>query len=450
MMQWKRLVGTFRISLKSDKAWPNDKLTHKNYLLELSVAFNSDYRRVIKSDSFRRLQDKTQVFPLERNDFVRTRLTHSLEVAMHTRDLLIGVISKLNKKGIRIDELNESYRLLETAALIHDIGNPPFGHFGEEAIRIWFSKNGESLSCWSLFNEQQRQDFLKFEGNAQTIRLLTKLHNDNGSSETGMNLTASTLDSVIKYTASSDKVNKDDLLTKKVGYFYSEEKVFKNIKFVTGTMDCRHPLVFLLEAADDVAYTFSDIEDAYNYGLYSYRKLKSFIDEKTNTNKFLINKGSEAAAIQEFLRETQKKVYQSASQTFVDHYEEIMSGTFHGELINEECDEVKCFKSLKEFSYKYVFQTKTILDQEVLGFNIINRLLDEFIPVVLKHDKESMNKYEERLFNNLPRSAEDLYKRETDGCSEVDKDYYRLKMAVDFICNMTDGYAKKLHDTLFN
>lgn len=449
-MYWKRLVGTFRISLKSDKVCPNDKLAHKNYLLDLSMAFNSDYRRVIKSDSFRRLQDKTQVFPLERNDFVRTRLTHSLEVAMHTRDLLIGMVSRLNRKGIIIEELDESYRLLETAALIHDIGNPPFGHFGEEAIRIWFSKYGNNLVCWSTFSEQQKQDFLKFEGNAQTIRLLTKLHNDNGSSETGMNLTASTLDSVIKYIAPSDQVDKCNLLTKKVGYFYSEEKVFKNIKFVTGTTGCRHPLVFLLEAADDVAYTFSDIEDAYNYGLYSYRKLKSFIDIKTGTDKFLVKKTSEAAAIQEFLRDTQKLVYQSASKTFVEHYDEIMAGTFHGEIINEECDEVKCFHALKEFSYEHVFQTKTILDQEVLGFNIINRLLDEFVPVVLKYDKEPMNKYEERLFNNLPRSADELYRRESENCSEADKDYYRLKMAVDFICNMTDGYAKKLHDTLFN
>ena len=134
----------------------------------------------------------------------------------------------------------------------------------------------------------------------------------------------------------------------------------------------------------------------------------------------------------------------------MNYYEEIMAGTFQAEIINEECDEVKCFHALKEFSYEYVFQTKTILDQEVLGFNIINRLLSEFIPVVLKYDKEPMNKYEERLFNNLPRNAEKLYKSETETSSDHEKDYYRLKMAVDFICNMTDGYAKKLHDTLFN
>lgn len=453
-MQWKQLLGTFRISTQSARVYPNNRLTYKNYPLDLRKAFDSDYRRVVKSDSFRRLQDKTQVFPLERNDFVRTRLTHSLEVAMHTRDLLTEVLSLLDKKGIAPEGLAEAYRLLETAALIHDIGNPPFGHFGEEAIRIWFSKNGQQLPCWENFSQQQKQDFLRFEGNAQTIRLLTKLHNDNGSSETGMNLTASTLDTVIKYIAGADQVDKSNLLTKKVGYFYSEETIFANIKKVTGTAGKRHPLVFLLEAADDLAYTFSDIEDAYNYGLYNYQELKRFIDEKTGTDCLMTHtyEGSEAAALQSFLRETQRKVYQSASKTFVSQYEGIMAGTFAQDIIMEDCDHVRCFQALKEFSYEYVFQTKTILDQEVLGFNIINRLLDEFIPVVLKYDKAQayMNKYEERLFNNLPRSAERLYQRETNGCPESEKDYYRLKMAVDFVCSMTDGYAKKLHDTLFN
>lgn len=449
-MKWERLIGTFRIASNGKKGYPNDKITHEDYLTDLNKQFSSDYRRVVKSDSFRRLQDKTQVFPLERNDFVRTRLTHSLEVAMHTRDLLTEIIKRMENRGIVIDEMSQCFRLLETASLIHDIGNPPFGHFGEEAIRIWFNKNGKNLQCWTSFTGQQREDFLKFEGNAQTIRLLTKLHNDNGSSEEGMKLTASTMDAVIKYIARSDQVDKNNVLTKKVGYFYSEEYEFKKIKFATGTAEKRHPLVYILEAADDLAYTFSDVEDAYNYGLYNYFELKAFIDEKTGNDKLLVKESSEAAAIQSFLRDTQTKVYRSASKAFVDKYEDIMAGTFKSEIICEDCDEVKCFDALKEFSSQYIFQTKTILDQEVLGFNIINRLLDEFVPVVLKYGKEPMNKYEERLFNNISRSAEDLYKKETKACLEKEKDYYRLKMAVDFVCNMTDGYAKKLHDTLFN
>jgi len=452
-MNWNNLVGTCRIYTDKTNYYKNEwtKL-QKELKATLREAFNSDYRRVVKSDAFRRLQDKTQVFPLERNDFVRTRLTHSLEVAMHTRDLLEEVIFLLKKINIEVAELTESFRLLETAALIHDIGNPPFGHFGEEAIRIWFAKNGPLFACWDAFSEQQRNDFLKFEGNAQTIRLLTKLHNYNGASTKGMGLTASTLDTVIKYIVPSDQLNKQNLLTKKVGYFYSETTVFERIKYATGTKNSRHPLVFLLEAADDIAYTFSDIEDAYNYELYSYQELKEFIDEKTNTKKFLNldEKTSESAVLQEFLRKTQGKVYKSAATSFVQHYKELVAGEFTEEIINEACDEVRCFQALKHFSHQYVFQSKMILDQEVLGFNIINRLLDELVPVALKHQKIKMNKYEERIFNNIPESAKQLYERETQDSNEVDKDYYRLKLAVDFVCSMTDGYAKKVYDTLFS
>ncbi|HEQ3565727.1 TPA: dNTP triphosphohydrolase, partial [Enterococcus faecalis] len=155
-MNWRQLVGTYRIS-DNGKQYQNDWLNKQvDLATELRKSFDSDYRRVIKSDAFRRLQDKTQVFPLERNDFVRTRLTHSLEVAMHSRDILRLVISQLNERNIEVMELSECYRLLETAALIHDIGNPPFGHFGEEAIRIWFEKNGPLYACWSDFSEQQQ------------------------------------------------------------------------------------------------------------------------------------------------------------------------------------------------------------------------------------------------------------------------------------------------------
>ena len=450
-MNLRQLVGTYRIS-DNGKQYQNDWLNKQvDLATELRKSLDSDYRRVIKSDAFRRLQDKTQVFPLERNDFVRTRLTHSLEVAMHSRDILRLVISQLNERNIEVMELSECYRLLETAALIHDIGNPPFGHFGEEAIRIWFEKNGPLYACWSDFSEQQQNDFLNFEGNAQTIRLLTKLHHDNGTSKAGMKLTATTLDTVIKYTASSDQLNKQQLLSKKVGYFYSEKQVFNAIKFATGTQNKRHPLVFLLEASDDIAYTFSDIEDAYNYGLYSYQDLKQFVDGQTGTKKFLMleKDKTEEATLQEFLRKTQRAVCQSVAKNFANHYDLIMRGIYHNEIIIEDCDEVKCFQALKNFSRVYVFQTKTILDQEVLGFNIINRLLDEFVPVVLKYEKVSMNKYEERIFNNISESAKALYRREAKNATEAEKDYYRLKMAVDFVCNMTDGYAKKVYDTLF-
>ncbi|MBP2100075.1 dGTP triphosphohydrolase [Enterococcus rivorum] len=437
-MEWNQLVSNTRVP-----SFGTSKETLEN-------VFSSDYRRVVKSDSFRRLQDKTQVFPLERNDFVRTRLTHSLEVAMHARDLLSAVIKGLGRKGIKISELDESFRLLETAALIHDIGNPPFGHFGEEAIRIWFIQNGSALPCWSVLTPQQQADFIHFEGNAQTIRLLTKIHDDNGASRHGMKLAASTMDAVIKYTANSIELDKTNLLTKKVGYFYSETKEYKLIKEATGSIGKRHPLVYILEAADDLAYTFSDIEDAYNYGFYSYNELVAFVKKTAEIDHLIKETETEAAEIQHFLREAQKKVYQSASAIFVENYAEIMQGNFDKELIIENCEEVKLFEALKAFAIDNIFSAKEILDQEVLGFNIMSRLLDELVPVVLKYEKEEMNQYEKRLFNNIPESAEKLFSKETRFCSEDKKDYYRLKMAVDFVCNMTDGYAKKLHDRLFS
>lgn len=445
-MEWQRLVSNKRV--------PSLSYDYEN--TACISAFDSDYRRVVKSDAFRRLQDKTQVFPLERNDFVRTRLTHSLEVAMVSRDILTEVIKALKKSGENVDLLNDSYRLMETAALIHDIGNPPFGHFGEEAIRIWFKKNGSKLECWDSLSTQQQFDFLNFEGNAQTIRLLTKIYDYNGSSANGMRLTASVLDSVIKYTATSAEVNKDYLLRKKIGYFFSEETEFFAIKEATGTGTVRHPLVFLLEAADDISYTFSDVEDAYGYGLYTFDQIKNFLEKETklSTDKIFkdIYSSSDNVIFQRFIRETQQKVYKSASQVFVSNYNKIMNGNFTSDLMIEASDEIKLFNALKKFAHRHIFNTKEILDQEVLGFNIMSRLLDEFVPVTLKYEKtgQFMNKYEERLFNNISESAKTLYKKEVEGYTDESiREYYRLKMAVDFVCNMTDGYAKKLHDTLF-
>nr|WP_265588163.1 dNTP triphosphohydrolase [Enterococcus faecalis] len=159
-MNWRQLVGTYRIS-DNGKQYQNDWLNKQvDLATELRKSFDSDYRRVIKSDAFRRLQDKTQVFPLERNDFVRTRLTHSLEVAMHSRDILRLVISQLNERNIEVMELSECYRLLETAALIHDIGNPPFGHFGEEPFVFGLKKMVLCMLVGLIFRSNNKMIFL--------------------------------------------------------------------------------------------------------------------------------------------------------------------------------------------------------------------------------------------------------------------------------------------------
>ncbi|HOC35284.1 MAG TPA: dNTP triphosphohydrolase, partial [Ruminococcus flavefaciens] len=212
--------------------------------------FQRDYHRIIGSASFRRLQDKTQVFPLKRGDFVRTRLTHSLEVSSFAKSLGQMIFSYIRENGI--DDIDEAKTgkicsILECAGLIHDIGNPPFGHFGEDFIRDWFRKNlplmefrGQKLD--EVLSEQMLGDLYNFEGNAQALRLLSKLHFL--VDENGMNLTYPLLNTIIKYPVSSLGIDKKsgNIKDKKMGYYYADKDIFEDITTSTGTGGCRHPL----------------------------------------------------------------------------------------------------------------------------------------------------------------------------------------------------------------
>lgn len=256
----------------------------------------SDYHRIIRSASFRRLQDKTQVFPLDNSDFVRTRLTHSLEAASLAKLIGKQVCNRINEEGLEDIEHQPNpmnvIEILNCAGLLHDIGNPPFGHFGETAIRNWFCKQlpilkykGQTLD--KLLDQQQINDLVNFEGNAQALRIITKLHRLTGNH--GMHLTSAVMDTIIKYPVNSlQKVAKeaspDRLLTeKKIGYFQSERKQYLEIKGNTGTMDKRNPMCFILEAADDLAYTFADLEDGYNKGMFSFQDLLEVIQSTQDT-----------------------------------------------------------------------------------------------------------------------------------------------------------------------
>lgn len=425
--------------------------SNKDVNSSIEASYDSDYRRIIKSSSFRRLQDKTQVFPLERSDFVRTRLTHSLEVAMLSRDILSQVISELNYRKIDTTRLSMAYRLLESAALIHDIGNPPFGHFGESAIRIWFERNQQNYSEITTLSLQQLNDFIYFDGNAQSLRVITKLHDYNGTSSVGMRLTASVMDSVIKYSANSTELSKERLITKKVGYFYSERELFQEIKNTTGSNKNRHPLVYLIEAADDISYTFSDIEDGYKYNMFSVQDFQLFLNDPNLDERFFHQSWTEEEKIQKLLFEMQRSVYLAISKVFADNFTAILDGKFETDLFIGDLHEIVLFKRLKQFCNDYIFNSKTILNQEIMGFNIINRLLSEFVPVVLKYDSDKkMNAYEEKLIRFLPESITKRYHLETEKVThEEDKNYYRLRMCVDYVSGMTDGFAKKVYEELF-
>ena len=278
-MNWKKLLCEKRRRSYTTSAVSSDQRNE----------FQKDYHRIIGSASFRRLQDKTQVFPLDRGDFVRTRLTHSLEVSSFAKSLgqmiFRYILDHRRDDDITEADIGKICSVLECAGLIHDIGNPPFGHFGEDYVRDWFRRNlpklelgGKSLD--SILTPQMAGDFYHFEGNAQALRLLTKLHFL--VDENGMNLTYTLLNTIIKYPVPSTGINKKsgNIKDKKMGYYYADREIFEDIVKSTGAVDCRHPLAFILEAADDIAYKTADIEDAVKKGFMTYSQLVSDLKER--------------------------------------------------------------------------------------------------------------------------------------------------------------------------
>ena len=280
-MNWEQLLSTKR-SRESTNRSRYSKST------DLRSEFEKDYHRIIGSASFRRLQDKTQVFPLDKSDFIRTRLTHSLEVSSFAKSLgqNIGenILAYKKDPSFTLQMKEDICSILQCAGLIHDIGNPPFGHYGEEIIREWFERNlpvmeyhGRKIS--ELLSPQMCEDFYHFEGNAQALRLVTKLHFL--VDEHGMNLTYALLNTIIKYPVASTEIDpqSDDISKRKMGYYFADQNVFHEIVTATGTGNRRHPLTFILEAADDIAYKTADIEDSFIKGFLSYHKLLEELSE---------------------------------------------------------------------------------------------------------------------------------------------------------------------------
>ena len=273
-MNWEQLLSTQR--------YRNGKIAKSNGKSDLRSEFEKDYHRIIGSASFRRLQDKTQVFPLDKSDFIRTRLTHSLEVSSFAKSLgqNIGenILTYKKDPSFTVQMKEDICNVLQCAGLIHDIGNPPFGHFGEDAIREWFRDHLHTLeyhgrSLDEILTPQMREDLYHFEGNAQAFRLVTKLHYL--VDDRGMNLTYALLNTIVKYPVTSLDIDPKswDIKRHKLGFYHADEEIFREVETATGTNGSRHPLTFILEAADDIAYKTADIEDAFVKGFVSYAKL---------------------------------------------------------------------------------------------------------------------------------------------------------------------------------
>lgn len=463
-MEWKQLLCSERIREVKAKSNGND----------LRTEFEKDYHRIVGSASFRRLQDKTQVFPLDKSDFVRTRLTHSLEVSSFAKSMGQNISRKI-LNVIKDESFLPEYQIdicdiLQCAGLLHDIGNPPFGHFGETVIRDWFMKNMPLLSykgkpLTACLNEQMQNDFYHFEGNTQALRLVTKLHYLVDSH--GMNLTKALLGTIIKYPVSSLEIDKKsgDIRMKKMGYYYAEREIFQDLQESLGTHGKRHPLAFVLEAADDIAYKTADIEDAFKKGCISYYQLLTELrslgkDEPEDGDyhqtvnqlerKFqqAVERGiqrPDAYAIQNWTVLVQGKLIFHATDSFVEHYDEIMAGTYKKELLTKEHGK-QIADALGDIAYRYAFTSAPIYKLEIAAETILNALLDKYVNAAIYYDTDvTMTEVQIKLMALLSDNYKAIYQIYSKDCDEYEKLYLRLLLVTDSICGMTDSHAKRLY-----
>ncbi len=464
-MEWRELLCSDRI-----------RSYHKAGSGDLRTEFEKDYHRIIGSASFRRLQDKTQVFPLDRSDFIRTRLTHSLEVSSFAKSLGQNISEEI-LQNIGDEGFLPSYKadvcdILQCAGLLHDIGNPPFGHFGETAIRDWFRRNMPKLK-WKgtplteVLTSQMQQDFYHFEGNTQALRLVTKLHYL--VDEHGMNLTLGLLGTIIKYPVSSLEIDKKsgDIRTKKMGYFYADREVFEEIETRTGTHGKRHPLVFLLEAADDIAYKTADIEDACKKGYISYemllRELRDFRPETqdaeyrrlTELLEYRYRRAVErqmddpqGSAVQNWCVQVQGAMIRCATAGFVEHYDAIMEGNWKKDLFADRSGAL-IMDALGDIAYRYAFQSAPILKLEIGADAIFDFLLEKFVDAAIPYDTgEPMTEVQQKLMSILSGNYRAIYHIYAKDKDETERLYLRLLLVTDEICGMTDSYAKTLYQEL--
>lgn len=402
-----------------------------------------DYDRVIFSSPFRKLQNKTQVFPLPGAIFVHNRLTHSLEVASVGRSLgkLVGEKLAEKHKTVFTEQSDDFYRfelsdVIQTACLAHDIGNPPFGHFGEEAIRTFFVQFFEKNGNLGL-TENQIRDFTKFEGNANAFRILTTLF-----AKSGLKLTFTTLASVIKYPCSSLKgFDKTLLKTKKSGFMDSETEAIVEIAKeleIPGENNTysRHPFVYLVEAADDICYRIIDLEDAFKLKVIHFGEVLELLLPLFDNNpqkEYLINK------LQTIKDDEQKlsllrallinHLTRLCTDAFIQHEEELLNGTLNASLIDLLGEPLRTrLKEVDTFSVKRIYNHHSVIEKELSGHHVVSALLQDFTDALISPELEKSRK----VMNLLPDFTSD-------------NNYQNLLFIVDYVSQMTDDFALDLY-----
>lgn len=428
-MNWNQLLSTKRLGME-DFHVPHDDRSE----------FQRDYDRLIFSSPFRRMQNKTQVFPLPGSVFVHNRLTHSLEVACVGRSIGVVVANQLKQKGVMSQYLDEIGSIVSAACLAHDMGNPPFGHSGEKAIATYFSEGKGSVLEKEMTPEQWK-DITCFDGNANAFRLLS--HQFRGRRIGGFVLTYTTLASIIKYPYAAIH---SDTSKQKFGFFDEEKEVYQKIASELGIVSnpenknrfARHPLVFLVEAADDICYQIMDIEDAHKLKILSDEETKNllmnfFPEEKKKRRLETMQLVSDVNEQIAYLRSSViGLLIEQCATVFVENEQAILEGTFNTPLIKKLPQITRdAYNTCSATAVKKIYRSQEVLDVELAGYKIILTLLDHFVEAVLHPDKA----YSKQLLMRFPEQY-DTTRPDT---------YGRIMAVLDYISGMTDIYALDLY-----
>lgn len=445
-MEWTKLLSVKRLGKDAGGAATG---------LPPRTEFTRDYDRIIFTSAFRRLQDKTQVFPLAKSDYIRTRLTHSLEVASVGRSLGMMAADVILKKDPALQDTvvaQDVGSIVSVACLAHDIGNPPFGHSGEDAIQEWFStgKDGDELIKKMTGSGSEARDFVKFEGNAQGFRTISALQLPDQRG--GLQLTCAVLGAFTKYPRESavDAAQQEGKSGAKFGFMQSERGLFDELatelglirKPGSGLAWKRHPLAFLVEAADDICYHVMDIEDGFRAGVVTFEQLfdlhKHWIaPERLKKAEKIANNEQKA----EYFRAiTINELIGAMVRAFETRYDGIMDGSFDEELA-AIIDHAGEFQELKNVAKKQVYCSRPVVEIEACGFEVVSGLLSAFSGAVedkaRNHGRPSPRA--RALLSLLPGGSDDFHNLSA---------YERTVRVTDFVAGMTDSYAVELYQRI--
>lgn len=458
-MDWNKIISNERLRASSKP--------YQNITIDIRNEFESDRGRIIFSPAVRRMHDKTQAWPFTWDDHIHTRLTHSLEVnsVAHSLGVYICYQSEFESKISKNRE--ELLRIIPTivssAALCHDIGNPPFGHFGEEVIQNYFTNYFKKNHELEISNDY-KQEFEKFDGNAQGFRILTKLLILQDLY--GLNLTVGTLSSFLKYPRLIHEIDKDDNGYKhRVGVLYSEKDLLLKLREITGLDKVRNPLAFLVEAADTICYLIMDIEDVFNMEYYNFNHIFNYIKEKTKGNSeieillsefesFVTNNNiednpnSDVTKMVIFRVMVVQDLVNTACHEFINNIDGIDKGLYTNELIYAKPGLAHI---LKQYCNENIYENRKLQKLEITGESVLIGLLDHFVTHFVKctNKKSECYKIAKMLYNIISRSMRYTTELETGEKNFYDFPVYnKLRLVVDFISGMTDKYALSLFQQL--